>query len=99
MKHQILFSASFYKIIEEDQRRDENKFFNKLNDNHKLTETEINDIDVKSQLEHRIQIHEIKENCWIFDKINSMKVGFYKTGKLNVSNYFKKSCKIKRYLK
>ena len=48
----ILFSASFYKINEEDQRSDEIELFINLNINNNLTETDINNIDVKSQLEH-----------------------------------------------
>ena len=43
--------------------------------------------DVKSQLEHQIQ--ETKESGWIFDKINSMKNKFFKTGELNGTSYIK----------
>ena len=43
---------------------------------HNLTESDIDNIDVKSQLEHQIQIQETKESGWIFDKINSMKLSF-----------------------
>ena len=78
-KYHILFSASFYKINEEDQRSDEIELFINLNINNNLTETDINNIDVKSQLEHQIQVQETKESGWIFDKINSMKIRFYKT--------------------
>ena len=50
----------------------------------------INDIiEVRSQLEHQIQIQETRESGWLFDKINSMKISFYKTGKLNGSTYLK----------
>ena len=75
-KYHIIFSASSYKNTEEDQRSDEIELFISLNINHKLVETDINDIDVKSQLEHQNQIQENKESGWIFDKINSMKVRF-----------------------
>ena len=54
-----------------------------------LTENELKDIDVKSQLEHLIQIQETKESGCIFDKISSMDSRFYKTGELNGSNYVK----------
>ena len=84
-KNHILFSARFYKINEADQRNDEIN----LNINKNLTETEINDIDVKSQLEHQIQTQELKESGWIFDKINSMKIGFYETEELNGSSHIK----------
>ena len=85
----MLFSASFYNISEEYERGDEIELFINLNINHKLKESDINNIDVKSQLEHQIQIQETKESGWIFDKINSMKIRFYKTGESNGSNFVK----------
>ena len=88
-KYHILFSASFYKINEEDQRSDEIELFINLKINNNLTETDINNIDVKSQLEHQIQTQETKESGWIFDKINEMKIRFYKTDELNGSSYVK----------
>ena len=57
-----LFSACFCKINEEDQGSDEFEIFNHLNINNNLTETDLNNIDVKSQLEHQIQIQETKES-------------------------------------
>ena len=88
-KYHILFSASFYKINEEDQRIDEIELFINLNINNNLTKTDINNIDVKPQLEHQIQVQETKESGWIFDKSNSMKIRFYKTEELNGSSYIK----------
>ena len=88
-KYHILFSASFYKIKEEDQRNDETELFFNLNINHIITETHINTVDVKSQLEHQIQIQETKKSGWIFDKFISMKIRYYKTGELNESSYVK----------
>ena len=88
-KYHILFSASFYKINEEDQRSDEIELSINLNINNNLTETDINNIDVKSQLEQQIQVQETKESRWIFDKIKSMKILFYETGELNGSSNFK----------
>ena len=76
-KYHALFSASFYKINEEDQRKNEIKLYINLNINHNLTESDINNIDVRSQLEHQIQIQETKESGWIFDKTNSMKISFF----------------------
>ena len=63
--------------------------FFSLNINHNLTETDFNTIDVKSQLEHQIQLQQTKDSGWIFDKINSMKISLYKTGEINGSNYIK----------
>ena len=54
-KYHILFSASFYKINEEIQKGDEIELYIKLNINQNSTESNINNIDVKSQLEHQIQ--------------------------------------------
>ena len=87
--YHIFFSARFYKINEEYQRSVETEIFFNLNFNNSLTENDINDIDVKSQLEHQIQIQETKESGWMFDKTNSMKIKFYKTGALSGSSYVK----------
>ena len=60
-KYHILFSACFYKNNEEDQRSDEIELFNILNNNNTSTETDIINIDVKSQLEHQIQVQGSKK--------------------------------------
>ena len=86
-KYHIIFSTGFYKIKEEDQRSDETELFNNLNINHNLTENDIDKIDIKSQLEHQFQIQATKESGWIFDKINSMKIRFFKTGEINGSSH------------
>ena len=88
-KYHILFSASFYKINEEAQRSDEIELFINLNINNKLTESDIDNIDIKFQIDYQIQTQQTKESGWIFDKIKSMKVRFYKTGELNGSSYLK----------
>ena len=87
--YHTLFSASFYKINEEDQRNNEIELYINLKINNNLTESDIDNIDVRSQLEHQIQIQETKESGWIFDKINSMKISFYKTEDLNGTSYVK----------
>ena len=66
-KYHTLFSASFYKINEGDQRNNELELYKKLNINHKLTESDIDIIDVRSHFEHQIQSQETKESGWIFD--------------------------------
>ena len=88
-KYHIIFSASFYKINEEDQRSDEIDLFINLNNNNNLTENDIDKIDIKPLLELSIQIQETKESGWIFDKINSMNVRFYKTAEIKGSSYVK----------
>ena len=60
-----------------------------MNNNHKLTESDNKNIDVKLQLEHPIQVQETKESGWISDKINSIKIRFYKTGVIKGSRYVK----------
>ena len=88
-KYHTLISASFYKINEEDQRDNEIELYINLKINHNLTESVIDNIDVRSQLEHQIQIQETKESGWIFDKINSMKLSFYKSTELDGTSYVK----------
>ena len=88
-KYHTLFSASFYKINEENQRNNEMELYMNLKINNNLTESHIDNIDVRSQLEHQIQIQETKESGWIFDKINSTKISFYKTTELNGTSYVK----------
>ena len=61
-KNHTLFSASFYKINEEDQRNNETELHVNLIINHNLTESDIDNIDVRSQLEHQIQNQEVKES-------------------------------------
>ena len=88
-KYQTVFSARFDKQVEDNQVLDETELFISLNFNHNLPRTDIDNIDVKSPLEHQIQQQEMQNSGWRFDKINSMTVYFYKTGELNGSNYFK----------
>ena len=76
-KYNIIFSASFFTINEEDQMNDEIEIFINLNINNNLTKSDIDDIEVKSQIEHQIQIQETKESGWILDKIDSMKTSFH----------------------
>ena len=88
-KYHTLFSAGFYKINEEEQRSNETELYKNLNYKHNLTESDIDIIYIRSQLEHQIQAQETKESGWVFDKINSRKKSFYKTGELNGSSYVK----------
>ena len=57
--------------------------------NKNLRESDFKNVEVNSQLEHQNRIQKTKESGWIFDKINSMKIRFYKTGELNGSSYVK----------
>ena len=53
--------------------------------NQKLAETEINKIDVKSQVEHQIQYQETKVSVSISVKISSVRINFCQTGDINGS--------------
>ena len=88
-RYQTVFSARFDKQDENNQVLDEKELFINLNINHKLTQTDIDNIDVKSPLEHQIQQQEMKDSAWKFDKISSLTVYFYKTNELNGSTYVK----------
>ena len=88
-KYHTLFSASFYKINEEDQRYNQIELYMSLKINNNLTESDIDNFDVRSQLDHQIQIQELEESGWIFDKTNSMKISFYKTTELISTSYVK----------
>ena len=58
-----------------------------MNINHNSTETDIDNIDVILQTENQIQIQETKKSGWIFDRINSKKIRFFKAGELNGPSY------------
>ena len=88
-KYQTVFSARIDKQIEDNQLLDETELFFNLNINHNVTQSDIDNIDIKSQLEHQIQQQQMKDSCWRFDKINSMTIYFYHTGIMNGSNYVK----------
>ena len=64
-----------------------------MNINKKLTETDIDNIDFKSQWEHQIQIQ--GKSGRIFDKIYPMKIRCYKIGELNGSSYVKTPLRLK----
>ena len=88
-RYQTVFSAKFDKQDENNQVLDETELFINLNINHNLTQTNIDNTNVISSTEHQIQQQEKKDSEWRFDKINSMTIYFYQTGKMNGSNYVK----------
>ena len=51
-------------------------FFVNLNINQIVTESVNKNIDIKSQLEHKIESQETKDRGWIFDKIISKRTIF-----------------------
>ena len=54
-RYQSVFSARFDKQDEKNQLLDETELFINLDINHNLTQTDIDNIDVQSPLEHQIQ--------------------------------------------
>ena len=52
-KYQTVFSARFDKQDEENQFLDETELFINLNNNHNLTQTDLDNFDVVSPLEHQ----------------------------------------------
>ena len=70
-----------------------------MNINHNLTETDLDNIDIKSPLKHHIQQQEMEDSGWKFVEINSMTIYFHKTGgDLNGSNYVKNPLRISAIL-
>ena len=51
-KYQTVFSAGFGKQDEDNQVLDETELFVNLTINHNLTESDLDNIDIKSSLEH-----------------------------------------------
>ena len=88
-KYQTVFSARFDKQNEDNQVLDETELFFNLNKNYNITQSDIDNIDIRSPLEHQIQKQEMKDSGWRFDKINSMTVYFYETTEMNGLNYVK----------
>ena len=86
-RYQTVFSAKCDKQDEDSRVLDETELFVNLNINHNLTQSDLDNIDVKSPLEHQIQQEEVKDYVWRFDKNNSIIIYFYQTGLMNGSNY------------
>ena len=83
LKYRTIFSARFDKQDEDNQVLDEAELFSNSNISHILRETDLDNIDNKSHLEHQIQEQEVKDSGWRFENINSMAIYFYKTGEMN----------------
>ena len=60
-----------------------------MNINHNLTETNIDNFDIKSPLEHQIQQQDMKDSGWKIVIFISMIIYFYKTGGINGKNHVK----------
>ena len=88
-KYQTVFSARLDKQDEDDQLLDETELFINLNMNYNITQSDIDNIDLKSPLEIQIQKQEMRDSGWRFDKNNSMTIYFFETNEMNGLNYVK----------
>ena len=61
-RYQTVFSAIIHKQNEDNQVLEETEIYLNLNNNHNLTETDIDNIDIKSPLEHQYQNQEMKDS-------------------------------------
>ena len=82
-KSQTVLSARFDKQDKAIQTLDETEFFINLKLNPKLTETDIDNTDIRSPLERQLQQQEVKDTGCRFDKINSRTAYSIKIEKLN----------------
>ena len=67
-KYQTVFSAGFDKQDENSQVLDETELLINSNIDLRLTESDLDKIEIKSPLEHQIQQQEMKDSGWRFDK-------------------------------
>ena len=88
-KYQCVFLARFDKQDEDNQLLDETNLFINLKTNQNLTESDLKIIKIRWDLERQIQLQEMKDSGWTFDKVISLTIYFYKTQELNGSNYVK----------
>ena len=68
-KYQTVFSARFDEQDEDNQVLDETELLINFNINHNLTETDLDNTDIKSPLKHQIQAQEMENARWRLDKI------------------------------
>ena len=88
-KYQVVYSSRFDEQDEDGQILDEIELTFNLNVNRNLTQFDIDNLDIRLQLEHQISNRLMKDSAWRFDEINSMTICFHKTTEMNGSNYLK----------
>ena len=64
----IFFQLAFIWLMKKTKEAMKIVLFPNLNINQNLADSDINDIDVGSQLEQQLQIQETKESGWNFDE-------------------------------
>ena len=98
-KYQPTFLNFFNKYGEDDEITSETELPITLRITHNLTQSEIDSINIQSALEFWIQSVEMKESGWNFQRINTMGISFYKSGKLKSSKYVKILSEVQLFLK
>ena len=78
-----MFSAGFEKQDEDNQILDEIELYINLNFTHRLTQSHIDNIDIRSELARQNQNQEMKNSGWRFENYYSMTICFHKTSELN----------------
>ena len=86
-KQRTVYSARFDKKDEGDQILDEIEFYINLKFNQNLTQSDIDIIHIRSQLDGQIENLGMEDRGWSFGI--SMTLNFYKTIELNGSSYVK----------
>ena len=88
-KYQVVFSALFEKMNEFGYIENKTEMYISLKLNHVLTLSDLDNLTINSQVESQIENKQMKESGWVFDKLVSMTIYFYKTNELNGSSYVK----------
>ena len=88
-KYQLSFMAIFNKFEEDGDIRKEAEMSMNSNMINNLTQSAIDIVNIQWELESRIQNLEMKESGWVFQRVNSMTISYYNTGKMDGSSYVK----------
>ena len=88
-KCQLSFMLLFYKFEEDGDIRKGAELTINLNMTNSLTQSEIDNVNFQWDLEARKQNLEMQESGWVFQRIDSMTISFYNTGKMDGSSYVK----------
>ena len=70
LKYQAVFSAGLDTQGKNDPALDENEIYINLEENQKLTQSDIDNIDIQSRIDGQLQFQETKDSGWRFEKIS-----------------------------
>ena len=88
-KYQLSFMLIFNKFEEDGDIKKEVEMTITLKMANDLTQSEIENINIRWDLEARKQNLEMRESGWNFQRVNSMTISFYNTGNMDGSSYTK----------